>query len=221
MKYKLVSVCLTDENNNYFMPAIVLEEYNEKLLLAIFKEYCFNEYNVYVLRKSMHPQLSISLEFNGNIFLTDKTKVRESFFKIKLTESDMKMFIKTLGLLDMSRMTIEEFQAFTAFISKYNEILVKEGSVIPVIKDLSGKLHTYYVEEKTDQGLICIPLSYEPNTGLKIKSFEREFISYEVYVTGVYYTSLQEQRIKEMLESNSLKLKWVTFICNKSTIVVK
>ncbi len=210
MKYNFVFVeILTKKNEIKFIPAIKLKEYENQTLVATFKHSHTpnNYYNTYKLSKEKHPKLSFTLEFNGIILLVNKDKVMKSNLGISFTEEDMQRFLNNLGLLDLKAMKEEEFKAFTDFASKYNKNIVKKGAVIPIIKDISGVLYTYYIEEILEDGLICVPISYNAQTGLKVKSYEREFISYNVYITGVYYLELQEKKIKEMLGESSLKLK--------------
>jgi len=209
MKHDLVLVSLyTKDKKRLFIPSIKLKEYEEKTLVATFRTKNNRMgYKSYYLEKT-YPELDLSLKFSGNIFLAKNNRIKESYIKVSLSEEEIIQFIKTFGILDLKSMKDEDFKAYLSFASNYYKILVKEGAVLPIIKEKDGKLQVYYVEEKLDDGMICVPLSYEPDFGLKLKSFEREFLPYEVYITDIFYCELQEKRIKEMLEDTSLKLKW-------------
>lgn len=214
MKYNLVFVSIfTKTKRRIFVPAIKLEEYGEKTLVATFKTNTKKiGYNNYYISRKDHAELELLLRFSGNIFLAKNNRVKESYLNISLSEEEIEKFIKTLGLLDLKTMNDEDFEAFITFASHYYKNLVKEGAVLPILKERNTSLQTFYVEEKMEDGMICVPLSYEPEIGLKLKSFERVFVPYKVYITDIFYCELQKRRINEMLENNSLKLKWVFFL---------
>lgn len=208
MPKKIIFVSVfTKDKKRIFVPAIKLVEYKDKTLVATFKTNTKNKcYRDYYISRKEYTELNLSLRFSGNIFLAKNNRIKE-FTNIFLSEKEIYNFIRTLGLLDLKAMNDEDFESFITFASYYYKNLVKEGAVVPIIKERNSRLQTFYIEEKVEDGMICLPLSYEPDFGLKLKSFERVFVPYKVYITDIFYCELQKKKINEMLENNSLKLK--------------
>lgn len=197
--------------------ALVLDEYEDKVLVAILKKakkgILESNFTIY---GAVTGKYFCNLTFQDQIYLIPKENIEKEEID-KLPFSLMNEFVKRLKIYRLNNETTEDYEALRKVLSKYYKKLILEGSVIITLSDKEYK--TYFVSEKQEDNMVVYPLEYNKDMGLSIKSFEKEKLSYEIFIDEILYLDEQEEKIRELLKNKTLKLisgrklnKWVFFL---------
>ena len=184
--------------------SLVLDEYEDIVLVAILKKakkgILESNFTIY---GAVTGKYSCNITFQDQIYLIPKENIEKEEID-KLPFSLMNEFAKRLKIDKLKNGTKEDYDALRKVLSKYYKKLIPEGSVIITLSDKEYK--TYFVSEKQEDNMIVYPLGYNKDMGLSIKSFEEEKLSYGIFIDEIIYLDEQEEKIRELLKSKTLKL---------------
>ena len=197
------SIC---SDPNQCVPAVVLEDMGDQILVASFKGAKNFKPDKYYISTKNYKMLKWAIVFDGKIYLTKKSSVRGCILG-ELNELDVNLFVKELGVIDFSVMDEHDYEAFLAYLESFNRRNIIEGAVVSLSLSKSRIVENFFVVSKEEDYFTCIPLTYDPSSGLAVKSLDKLVIPYNsAHIVESYYLDIQRDNVLGKIEEAKLKL---------------
>jgi len=182
---------------------LVLKEYEEDLLC--FQMGYTKDDNSIKFAKCDYPGLKYDSTPVTSLVFIDKDSVREVYDSF-VKENEFFEVVNFINPHSFSIFNELELKRVKDFYEEYYSSKIMKGSVIAVNGKFKG---LYFVKNVLIDGCLeLLPLSYNPKSGLDIKSFDSIFVPYNSFVLYSYvYFEEYSNRIQRMIDEKILKLK--------------